>query len=186
MRVVAGSARGLRLRSPDSSRVRPTSDRVRESLFNSLGSRGRVEGADFVDLFAGTGALGIEALSRGAGSCVFIDADRASLDLVRHNLAHTRLEDRAELVEADALGLVSEGGRLSGARFDVALADPPYAFDRWVPLMEDLRAQVLVAESDREIDPGARWQVTGIRTYGTTVVTILESAEAPQHPERER
>lgn len=185
MRVVAGSARGVPLRSPRDSRVRPTGDRVRESVFNALGSRNAVVDADFADLFAGTGALGIEALSRGASHCVFVDSERRSLSLVEENLRVTRLEDRSRLLAGDALELLAPGGALGGMRFDVALADPPYAFDRWEELLGHLDAGIVVAESDRDVDPGDRWQVLRTRSYGTTVVTILEQAEAPQNLETE-
>ena len=95
MRVIAGTARGMRLAAPAGLRVRPTSDRVRESLFNIIAPR--IEGARFLDLFAGTGANGIEALSRGAAFCSFVDQDARSLAVVRGNLEVTRLIARAQL-----------------------------------------------------------------------------------------
>ncbi|MCB0952479.1 MAG: 16S rRNA (guanine(966)-N(2))-methyltransferase RsmD [Microthrixaceae bacterium] len=185
MRVVAGSARGLALRAPDDSTVRPTTDRVRESLFNSLNSQAKVTGAAFVDLFAGTGALGIEALSRGASECVFVESDPAAVELVRDNLGRTHLEASAEVMRGDALDMISPGGTLQGRRFDVALADPPYSFDRWDELLSALDASTVVIESDREIGAPPPWRVLRCRAYGTTVVTILERAEAPDHPEIE-
>ena len=109
MRVVAGSARGRRLESPPGSAVRPTSDRVREAVFNALVSLEAqeglvvIEGASVLDLFAGSGAMGVEALSRGADHVVFVDQARSVLDVARRNAVACGFEDRAELVCADAL-----------------------------------------------------------------------------------
>src|SRR5690349_13652536 len=126
MRVVAGSARGRRLAVPPGRSVRPTSDRVREAVFNALGSMGEIEDATVVDLFAGSGALGIEALSRGARHVTFVDHDRTALDCVRVNLATCGFEDRATVVRADGPAWAA-----GGAQHDLALVDPPYAFDGW-------------------------------------------------------
>src|SRR5438105_4298652 len=91
MRVVAGTARGIRLVAPPGRDTRPTSDRVREATFNALGSLGAIEDARVVDLFAGTGALGIEALSRGAAHATFVERERAAIDTIERNLAAARL-----------------------------------------------------------------------------------------------
>src|SRR3954451_2504981 len=107
MRVVAGEARGIRLVAPKGLDIRPTSDRVREAVFNALGSLGAVEGATVVDLFAGTGALGIEALSRGAAHATFVDRDRIAVDTVRRNLDATKLGDQATIVRADVMAFVA-------------------------------------------------------------------------------
>ncbi|MGH2590534.1 MAG: 16S rRNA (guanine(966)-N(2))-methyltransferase RsmD, partial [Actinomycetota bacterium] len=103
--------------------VRPVSDRAREGLFSSLAAD--VPGANVLDLFAGTGALGIEALSRGAERAVFVERDRGALRGLRENLERTRLADRAEVVASEVLRLVTGNGE-SGRAFDVVLADPPY------------------------------------------------------------
>jgi 16S rRNA (guanine966-N2)-methyltransferase len=172
MRVVAGSAGGRRLAAPPGDRVRPTSDRVREAIFNALGSLGLVDGALVVDLFAGTGALGIEALSRGAHHATFVDADPRSLAVVRANLAATGLADRADVVKADALAWVAaEAARRTP--FDLAFADPPYRFDRWPDLLAALPAGWVVVESDRSVDPPSGWGSARERRYGTTVVGFL-------------
>lgn len=122
MRVIAGSAKGVRL-APVPRGVRPVSDRAREGLFSSL--MDRLLGAHVLDLFAGTGALGIEALSRGASRAVFVERDRRALRTIAENLARTRLADRAELVRSEAAAFVtSDDDR--GAAFDLVLADPPY------------------------------------------------------------
>lgn len=122
MRVVAGSAKGVRL-APVPKGVRPVSDRAREGLFSSLGER--VRGARVLDLYAGTGALGVEALSRGAAEAVFVERDRAAVDALRRNLELTRLGARAVIVGVDVRRFVTRDDK-NGAPFDLVLADPPY------------------------------------------------------------
>ena len=169
MRIVAGTARGRRLVAPAGDAVRPTTDRVREALFNSLGSLDVVRDATVIDLFAGSGALGIEALSRGAAHVTFVDQAPEALRAVRENLERAGLSDRATVVRADA---VDHLRRRPGGPFDLALVDPPYAFDDWTSLLDHLDATFVVAESDREIDPGPRGTLVRARRYGGTVVTI--------------
>ncbi len=173
MRVVAGSARGRRLLAPKGRQVRPTSDRVREAVFNALGSLGVIEGAAVVDLFAGSGALGIEALSRGAATATFVEVDPRALDSVRTNLAATALGARATVVTADALHWLGAATSRAGVRFDVALVDPPYSFSAWDVLLAVVPADLAVVESDRAIEPGEGWAVLRRKAYGTTVVTII-------------
>ena len=170
---MAGSARGRRLQAPPGRSVRPTGDRVREAVFSSLESLGAVEGASALDLFAGTGALGIEALSRGAASATFVDDDHPALESVAANLAATGLGQQATVVRDDALRFLGRAGR-----FDLALVDPPYAFDAWAALLEALRAGVAVLESDREIEVGDRWRVLRTKRYADTVVTLALSTDS--------
>lgn len=120
MRVITGSARGRRLQTPAGEEVRPTTDAVKESVFSII--QFSVEGRSFLDAFAGSGQMGIEALSRGAGYAVFLDNGRRSLDAVRKNLAATGLSDRAEVISTDTLSYLSAAPR----RFDLAFLDPPY------------------------------------------------------------
>jgi 16S rRNA (guanine966-N2)-methyltransferase len=171
---VAGEAGGLRLTAPAGTGTRPTSDRVREAVFNALDSLGVVDDATVVDLFAGAGALGIEALSRGAAFATFVDADRAAVRSIEENLAHTGLADRARVVRGDVIDV------LAGAPgpFDLVLIDPPYERDDWPVLLAAAVARlspegVVVAESDREIEPPEGAHTTRIRRYGGTVVTFL-------------
>lgn len=168
MRVVAGAVGGRRLTAPAKGGLRPTSERVREAIFAMLGSRGGVEGATVLDLFAGTGALGIEALSRGAASATFVDDDAAAVAAVRANLASTGLEGQAEVVRADALRFAEGAGRT----WDLALADPPYGFDAWDRLLAVLPAALAVLEAEGPVDPGEEWDVLRARRYGGTVVTL--------------
>jgi len=120
MRVIAGEAKGARLARPPGG-TRPVSDRAREGLFAALGPL--VHGARCLDLYAGTGALGIEALSRGAATCVFVDSSAPAIRTIRENLSRTGFEDRSRVVRADAARFL---GRPSGP-FDLAFLDPPYA-----------------------------------------------------------
>jgi 16S rRNA (guanine966-N2)-methyltransferase len=124
MRIVAGSHRGRRLETPADDRIRPTSDRIRESLFNILGHRldGGFTGKRVLDGFAGTGALGLEALSRGAASALFIERNREALALCRRNAATLGLTNQSDFRLAD----LTHAGLLAGPPFDLVFLDPPY------------------------------------------------------------
>lgn len=124
MRVISGAAKGRQLRTVQGREIRPTADRVRESLFNILAPR--VVEADFLDLFAGSGAVGIEALSRGARSCVFVELVTSHLAVVAANLKATGLIDKADLLRRDARAAVRDLAR-RGRRFHLIFIDPPYA-----------------------------------------------------------
>src|SRR3954470_12419052 len=169
MRIVAGRAGGLKLQAPPGRETRPTSDRVREAIFSSLESMDAVGGASVVDLFCGSGALGIEALSRGAASATFVDNDRAALATVEPNLQSTGL-DGGQTVRADALRWLERADE-----FDLALIDPPYAFDEWDLVFSGLRARVAVAESDRDLDVPDGWMIVRRKRYGGTVVHVAAS-----------
>ena len=134
MRVIAGKARGIRLQAPKGQRVRPTLDRVRESLFNILGPR--LPGARFLDLFAGTGANGIEALSRGAEHCAFVDDDVRSLRIIRANLETVRLAQAAEVFRYSLPSGLARVGAEPG--YDIVFADPPYDFKKYDALLDGL------------------------------------------------
>lgn len=123
MRVIAGSARGRRLKSVPGTNTRPTTDRVKENLFNILGSA--VNNAAFLDLFAGNGGVGIEALSRGARSAVFIDKSRTCTKMIRTNLEIVGFLDRAQVYTNDVLQALGILGR-KGQQFDLIFLDPPY------------------------------------------------------------
>ena len=168
MRVIGGRSRGRRLAAKLPAAVRPTSDRVRESIFDILGSRGGVEGLTVVDLFCGSGALGLEALSRGATSVTFVDRDPGALDAVRTNLDAVGLGDEPATFVRAALP-----GWLAGApAFDLALCDPPYEFTDWPALLEALDAQTVVLESSSPIAVPDTWVVARERRYGGTLITV--------------
>jgi len=176
VRVVAGSAKGRPLVAPSGRDTRPTSDRVRESIFNALFSLDAVDGATVLDLFAGSGALGIEALSRGAARCTFVEPARPALDAVRVNLETTGLADRAVVVASTAESYLARRPDPVG----LALCDPPYAFAGWPELLAALAADLVVCESDRPVDPGAGWRVVRTRHYGGTVVTFGRPSAGPR------
>ena len=168
MRVIGGRSRGRRLSAKLPAVVRPTSDRVRESIFDILGSAGGVDGLSVVDLFCGSGALGVEALSRGAASVTFVDQDLAAVQAVRANLAAVGLGDEPSTVVRAAL----PGWLLTAPAFDLALCDPPYDFEGWPTLLTGLQADVAVLESAQPIAPPEGWMVTKERRYGGTLVTV--------------
>ena len=168
MRVVAGELGGRRLVAPDGTSTRPTTDRVREAIFNSLGSSGVLDGAVVADLYAGSGAIGIEALSRGAARCVFVERDRAALRALNDNLDALDLADRSKVVAADALSVV---GTVDA---DIVFADPPYDFDSWDSLLSRVTADLVVAESGATVVAPSGWTVLRDRKYGRTRVTFLE------------
>jgi 16S rRNA (guanine966-N2)-methyltransferase len=146
---------------------------VREATFNALTSLGAIEGAVVLDLFAGSGAMGIEALSRGAASATFVDSDQGAITAIRANVSAAGFEDRAAVVRSDV------GRHLAGRAHHVGLAvlDPPYALDDegWAGLLTVLDAEVAVLESDREVGIHERWEILRVRRYGTTVVTLAAS-----------
>ena len=170
MRVVAGELRGRRFEGPPGHDTRPTTDKVREAVFNALTSLDLVRDATVADLFAGSGGLGIEALSRGAAHVPFVERDRGALRVLRDNLRTLDLGGRTKVVAADAVTT------LRGLDVDLVLADPPYDFDRWSELLAASRADFVVAEAGRSLDvvevPG--WTAIRTKRYGRTWVTFFE------------
>jgi pantetheine-phosphate adenylyltransferase/16S rRNA (guanine(966)-N(2))-methyltransferase RsmD len=179
VRIIAGTARGTRL-APVPRGVRPTSDRVRESVFNALGQF--FEG-DVLDLYAGTGSLGIEALSRGCDRAAFVEKDRRALATIRENLRRTRLQDRAEVVAGD-VGRVLDRMLTDGRQFNLIFADPPYriAATEVGGVLSRLGALLapggrVVLESGEAPAAGTQGEKGVTRRYGGTYVTILERSE---------
>jgi 16S rRNA (guanine966-N2)-methyltransferase len=175
VRVIAGSCRGRLLRAPAGAVTRPTSDRVREAIFDVLGSLVDLEGMSVADLFAGSGAMGIEALSRGAASTVFVEDAPAAVGAIRANLAALGIGDRARVVREDVLLFLDRPHQ-----FDVALCDPPYEFASWDGVLASLHATVAVLESRRPIEIPAGWEVVRNKRYGGTLVTVVRSLGAHQ------
>ncbi len=173
MRIVAGELRGRHLLAPPGFGTRPTTDRVREAVFNSLGHLAVLDGAHVVDAFAGSGALGLEALSRGAAHVTFIERDPCALRALRANVEALGVAARVTVVAADA----SRTLRAAGAA-DIVFADPPYAFDRWDELIEASPAPLLVAESGSPVDPPRGWETVRTKRYGRTAVTFLRRCAA--------
>jgi 16S rRNA (guanine966-N2)-methyltransferase len=170
VRIIAGRWRGRPILAPAGQSTRPTSDRTREALFSMLASRlGTFEGLAVADLFAGSGALGLEALSRGAARCTFVETDRAALDAVRRNLA-------ALGAEAEILTLSAEHARIP-APLDLAFLDPPYrsglaaAALANLPLIPGGYASVETARDEAVDAPG--FEEEAVRTHGKAKLTLL-------------
>jgi 16S rRNA (guanine966-N2)-methyltransferase len=176
VRVIAGTSRGRPLKAPAGGTTRPTSDRVRESIFNVLAALIDLDGARVADLFAGSGAMGIEALSRGASTVAFVDNSSAAVRAVTANVTGVGLDlDATQVVRADVLGWLRRPHR-----FDLALCDPPSAFDDWPALLGLLRADLAVVESDRPVDVPDTWEIIRNKRYGGTLVTVVRSRQP--HP----
>ncbi len=167
MRVVAGTAGGRKLVVPEGDRTRPTSDRVREAIFNSLYSMGAIEDAAVLDLFAGSGALGIEALSRGAAHVTFVEQDRAALEAIRTNVSTLDFGSQVTVIPGDAPNHLEQG-----RPYDLILLDPPYGFDGWDELLDRIGDSLVVIESRREIELPDGWLTHRVKHYGSTVVTL--------------
>ena len=175
MRVVSGDLGGRKLVTPDGDDTRPTSERVREAIFNSLFSLDAIDGARVLDAFAGSGALGIEALSRGASHATFVETGRDALAALRENLETLQLGDVSQVVPGDALAHLERATHEAGAGA-LVLLDPPYGFDAWDALLASVPEDaVVVIESDREVAIPVSWVVHRVKHYGSTVVTIASS-----------
>jgi 16S rRNA (guanine966-N2)-methyltransferase len=180
VRVIAGTRKGHRLAAPRGLDTRPTSDRVRENIFNLIGP---VDGARVLDLFAGSGALGIEALSRGAASAVFVEHDPDALRAIDRNLDHLRLTG-ARVVRGDVLRTIAEEAT-AGAKYDLVLVDPPYEMlteiqPRLARHLPPLLAAdgLVVLETDARTEPELPLPVRTSRKYGQTRVTLFEAGTA--------
>jgi len=184
LRVIAGSAKGRRLLPVPGEGTRPITDRVKESLFDILG--GDVEGSRFLDLFAGTGSVGIEALSRGAERAVFVDSARKAIETVRRNLQITGLADRAEVVQSDAFRFLErEAG--SGAYDYVYVAPPQYrglwsrallALDVGDLLAPDGAVIVQIYPKEYHAARLERLRLADERRYGSTLLLFYQQAKA--------
>lgn len=179
MRIVAGSRKGARILAPRGLDTRPTGDRVREAVFNLVGP---VEGADVLDLYAGSGAMGLEALSRGAARATFVESDREAAETIVRNLDKLRLEGAVVLRE-DALRKLAADAA-SGRRYDLVLIDPPYTMiARILPALASYLpavvspAGVVVVESGAREEPELPLARRTSRRYGSTRVTLFEGPE---------
>ncbi len=151
--------------------MRPTTGRVREALGNRLSSMGVLRDARVVDLFAGTGALGIEVLSRGAAHATFVENAPDALRAIESNLETLGFQDQATVVRGDAATFVA-----GAPEYDIAFIDPPYTWDGWKKLLKSLRAEVAICEARRAVEVPAGWELVRSDRYGTTVVTLLRAA----------
>jgi 16S rRNA (guanine966-N2)-methyltransferase len=180
MRIISGTSKGRKLATPKNPSLRPTSDRVKESIFNIL--REQIEGGMVLDLFAGTGNLGIEALSRGAKKVIFVEKGRHALGLIQRNLAQFGLEERSEVLPIDAnraIGILKQRGKT----FDLIFMDPPYEQGLIEKTLTKLsfhqiyhRDSILVIEHHRrELLPPVinGWNLIRQRQMGETVISFL-------------
>jgi 16S rRNA (guanine966-N2)-methyltransferase len=154
--------------------VRPTTDYAREAIFSMLESRGGLVDLVVADLYCGSGAMGIEALSRGAAKVYFIDDDPACLAAAKVNLEPLQLSGQAVFVRATLPHWQPTGD------LDLVLADPPYGPLDLSSVLQDVRARRVVIENDRHMDAPTGWIVTKTKRYGTTLVTMLEPREGEQ------
>jgi len=184
MRIISGTAKGRKLVTPRSQSLRPTSDRVKESIFNIL--RVEMEGKVVLDLFAGTGNLGIEALSRGAKKAIFVEKGRQATRLIQRNLTQLGLEERSEILPKDAnraIGILKQRGE----SFDLILMDPPYEKGLIQKTLMKLslhpiyhKDSILVIEHNRREplpDTMAGWNLIRQRRIGDTLISFLTPLE---------
>ena len=176
MRVITGKARGIGLKTPEGLQTRPTTDRVKEAIFSII--HFDIPGAKVLDLFGGTGQLGIEALSRGADRAVFVDAGEKACVLIRENLKRTKLESQGTVVRADYLEYLSR----CKEKFDIVLLDPPYAevfLENAIKKLTEIdilqSGAIIVAE--RPLDKELPWEFEGFSRskdykYGRTLITL--------------
>jgi 16S rRNA (guanine(966)-N(2))-methyltransferase RsmD len=180
MRIVAGTHRGRRLLGPNSNDIRPTADRVRESIFNVLGQR--CDGFRVLDLFAGTGAMALEALSRGANSALLVDSSLNSVRLCKQNISNLGLEAQSEVWHMDVFLALSRC-KIQSRCFELVFADPPYAFQNWGELWLKIGEEevlspggkVVLERDKRGLFPAfpAFLSLQKEMIFGVTVVSIL-------------
>ncbi len=175
MRIIAGSHRGHTINAPSRQDTRPTSDRVRENVFNIVGP---VDGAAVLDLYAGSGAMGLEALSRGAARAVFVESDPDAVRAIERNLDKLKLQ--ATILRRDAIAALSTEAS-AGREYDLVLVDPPY--DMYLDLQPQLARYLpavladdgmLVVETDARTQPELPLEERTSRKYGQTRVTVYE------------
>ncbi len=178
MRVIAGTAKGARLKAPKGIAVRPTSDRVKEALFSILGIR--INDSLFLDLYAGSGAIGIESLSRGARACVFVDHKKENISLIKENLSKSRLTEKARLIPNDAEKTVFKLAR-EKFKADLVYLDPPYACKNIAPVVQsifsykviDINGLLVVEHNTKNRQWTEEFPVTREKRYGDTCLTFI-------------
>ena len=181
MRIITGSAKGTKLKAPRGLDTRPTTDRVKESIFNILGNA--VDGASVLDLFAGTGGLGLEALSRGATHAVFVDQSLASIAVIKENIACTKMAEKAEIVKNDVIKTLE---KLSDKAyfFDIVFCDPPYNKGYVTKVLQKLdtgsilnpQSILIIEHSRHEVLDDVKWNNLILKRnerYGETLVSFF-------------
>ncbi len=184
MRVISGKARGLKLNSPKNDDTRPTTDRVKESLFNMINSY--MMDSDILDLFAGTGSLGIECLSRGSRECVFVDSSKDSIAVIKSNIKKARVESESIVLNTDFKSAMSSLG-LKNKKFDVIFMDPPYYKNMFEDALKGVDDKSLLKEDgviivehdtkDKFPDNIGKLYKSRDKKYGNTTVTFYKMEE---------
>lgn len=180
MRIITGKARGLKLITPKNMDVRPTSDRVKESFFNIIGTK--IVGTHVLDLFAGTGNLGLEAWSRGAEKIVFIDESQTSLQLVRSNIAKAKAEKDTKVIKGNAVKIIADLAA-NGEKFDFVFCDPPYNKGLPAKIIEQAAKHdivsrggyLIIEHSQHESLPElpVKFEIIRCEKYGETLISFL-------------
>lgn len=185
MRVISGKARSLRLKTLEGMDTRPTQDRIKETLFNMI--QHEVAGKDFLDLFAGSGAIGIEALSRGCGHAVFVEKNKRAAACIHENLVHTKLTEDAEVLVTDVMSAVRKLGS-EGRSFDYIFMDPPYSKGMEAAVLRELDHSDILGDNtlvimesslQTEIEDGMfdRLRIVKIKEYKTNKHTFLQKVQ---------
>ena len=177
MRIIAGALRGRRFHAPPDNATRPTTDRVRESIFNLLHSRTELRGASVLDLFAGSGGLSLEAISRGAARVTMVEQNAKALKTAKDNAALLGVSDQVRPVRGDAMAVLK---RPAAGRYDLVFADPPYDLDGIASIPDEAHKHApggwLVLEHDRHLQFDEHPALDTSRRYGRTVVSVFEFA----------
>ena len=182
MRIITGKAKGINLKTPNGDATRPTAERVKEAVFSML--QFDIEGRSVLDLFAGSGQMGLEALSRGALEATFVDKSKDAVKLIKENIEKTRLSENATVFQSDYLDFIR---RNNAKKFDIIIIDPPYALKMYNPALKALlnadmikKTSMIVCESgtdeifnnDTELEQ--HFEVAKQSKYGNTFITILQ------------
>ncbi len=176
MRIISGIAKGRRINAPKGVKIRPTSDRVKEAIFNTITPL--INNSEFLDLFAGTGNIGIEALSRGATRCTFVDQSPQAIKFIKANIANLAFEDRSRIIKGDVRKITD---RLEG-NYDIIFMDPPYGCDLVLPVLKKLNlllkeAGIVVVETEHKIELPSHcdmFRLIKVSRYGDTQVAYYE------------
>ncbi|WP_296645186.1 16S rRNA (guanine(966)-N(2))-methyltransferase RsmD [Romboutsia sp. 13368] len=184
MRVISGKVRGLKLDTPKNEDVRPTTDRVKESLFNIINPY--IIDSNVLDLFAGTGSLGIECLSRGALSATFVDVSKDSINIVKSNVKKSRFENESTILNIDFKSAIDRL-KMQNEKFDIIFMDPPYYKNMFIDALSNIDNSNLLSEDgiivvehdtkDKFIDKIGRLEKTKEKKYGNTTLTFYKLEE---------
>ena len=185
MRIITGSAKGIILKTPEGNNTRPTADRVKEAVFSML--QFDIEDRSVLDLFAGSGQMGLEALSRGAAHATFVDKSKDAIKFIKENAEKTKLNDKSTIYQTDYLEFIR---RNSGTKFDLIFLDPPYAFNMYKPALKSLlennfikKSTLIVCESDfkdlfdNDTELENKFKMVKQSKYSKTVITVLGLAD---------